>query len=1109
MYRERNMHNFVNELPKDTGLANVQHCKIKVTDIFPDKFCEITNSYVRKLQGILCQYEAVIFMARKAVCFYRALLQNEELYVPASCKVYSSRILSYNIWDKIQGKRIALIDDVIIRGGSLNQAKKALELHNVSVDIFISALMCQSDSVQNGSENAIWYDELIQSIQKPFVYLSETDIYSYANYITRFIEASMLPYNIDQPTVLVGYSQTQLADFMHEHRLTDISSSIQKKFGIENQVIHYSGEILRPVLGSININLDEVCIKIRIFHDVDSRQLLIFPIILFPIIPTEIVDHVYEHIRSEKLDQLIHNDNFYLKEENKIKLLLYVLNHYILSRFLWCEREHGRNFVYLGMESNESILFSESIMESDFSKSTLRKKISNLTMPYKWEQKTTVRPTFFNEYLGAAYALIFTKTNHDCHSPSSHHYVDAEGNQISKKIYTLQFLLEKLQSYARSKQCCYHLGKVDEVDICIVSNIIDVLIDRGILVPEIVYTHDGGIVRAFRCGEVAKLNEIEFILFSYMLTHYSSHKWQNNQIIALDTDSMTHVDKREVEQLCVLFFRKAAKCGLFETISDLNENQFEDDVYSIYYSLFGPTVSRQAEQRYEVNEKDTLIYRLTTYGYVQQIKHNGYSFEDVDHIKLDKKWKRFALNFANEMLFLKHSFPSSKARKDLFHSSCGSIPPADYLLQKNVFSKVRAFGELLTLMSIGENEMQRTLSIVAEIKIIAEMKTERVSSALSYFMNHMDCIWEGIWKSSCYVKPDLLEDIQEVFLQGKNFRDSADLTRIFQEYVDGCARVDHNEVISNFLRQCGEFFYRTYYTVYLVNKYITEKVDLEAKCKIPNRFKYEKQYKALWDTIEAKYKNCESCDLPRIALNDLIALQRESMAILDICDLYLKHSAFGYETYHQAIIICANTPDILSELQIASRGCNFNQSKTGKIGESRFFRCFLVEKDTVSNLKNSADLLSYNIDMLICNFLDMERDKIENAEITVIYYDSHHWYESLFFSGDTCAGKFVELIVKDVTRLERKWRRGSEIELFVCGAPEGMVAEMLPNYFRIIDNSRIEKLQNYITSNYQIHMIATKNKNDGSISINGDVNGNVIGSACRSNITGVVCAGTE
>lgn len=1105
MSREIIKQDFINELPIGLDLKSINHCKISIADVFPDKFCEITNSYVRKLQWVLTRYDVVIFMARKAICFYKALCLNEELTVPTSCEIYSSRILSYNVWEKLTNKKVALVDDVVIRGGSLDEAKRILKTHNISVDVFISALMYQEDQKSFSNDQRIRFSGLIQSIQQPFVYLNETDIYSYANYITRFIEASMLPYNIDQPTALVEYKKDQLNSFMSEHRLTDITSSVQKKFGIENRVIHYSGEILKPILGSVQINLDEVCIKLRIFHDIGSCQLLIFPIILFPVISKETVDHIYKHIQTPDLDELIFNENPQIEEENKIKILLYVLNHYILSRFLWCEREHGRNFVYCGFDSNESILFSRSIFEPGFAKTTLQEKISRLTMPYKWEQKTSVRPMFFNEYVGAAYAVIFSKTRGDKTTPTSSFFTNAKGEFIKRKIFTLQTLSERLKHYAYSKQYGSigeeYDGVVDNVDLCIVSNIIDVLIDRGILVPEIVHSKDGGIIRAYRCGEVAKLNEIEFELFSYMLNYYSAHVWKNNRVITVGQNVEKAISKREAEQLCVLFFRKAAKSGLFEQINDGNDGQYEDDAYSIYYSLFGPTVSLQPDRRYDVNEKDTLLAELTAYGYLLAETDDNFSCGEADFSNLDNRWKRFAQNFANEMLFLKRIFPPSYVINEYLRSSDGNKSD-NTPMQKQVFSKVHSFEELLTLMSIGENEMQRTLSIVAEIKIIADMKTEKLSSALSYFKNHMDCIWEGIWKSSCYVAPHLLDHIQGLLEQGKNFRDAAEISRLFQEYVDGSARVDRNEVISSFLRQCGEFFYRTYYTVCIINNNVNESVDLEAKCKIPYRFKYEKSYKDLWDSIAAKYRKCPRRDLSKMALNDLIGMQREAMAILDICDLYLKYTAFGYKPSKRSIIICADNQEIFKELQLVSRESTFNRTQNGKLDDNRFFRCFLLETGSTMGKKDLVDLLTNNLNELVSSTNDLGKVKCENARITVIYYSAQNWYEALFSSGDTCSGEFVKRFLKRLTAQERKWNRGSGIELFICGESDRIETEITSTLFKLVNQGRTINILGYPITNYGVQPMACKN-GKGGVTIYADTVGTAIGSAPNSHVVGI------
>lgn len=51
------------------------------------------------------------------------------------------------------------------------------------------------------------------------------------------------------------------------------------------------------------------------------------------------------------------------------------------------------------------------------------------------------------------------------------------------------------------------------------------------LVPILVHTQDDSIVRAYRCGEVARLTDKEFDLFSYMLARYASYKWENGDLI--------------------------------------------------------------------------------------------------------------------------------------------------------------------------------------------------------------------------------------------------------------------------------------------------------------------------------------------------------------------------------------------------------------------------------------------------------------------------------------------------------------------------------------------------------------------------------------------------
>ena len=1070
MEYEKDNRDYMYEIPTHTGINSFYHQRIRVNDIFPDKFYDITNSYIRKLQGIFSRYDAVIFMARKAICFYKALIINNELSPDSCCEIYSSRILSYNIWDKLKNKRIALIDDVVIYGASLAQAQNILLSHNIDVDIYIVAWMKQFDTDNTTSD-------LLANIQEPFVHLDEIDIYSYTNYITRYIEASMIPYNIDQPIVLTEYTDHSLETFTRDHRLTDITSSVQKKFHIQNRVIHYSGAILKPVLGSVQIDLNDVYVKIRIFHDIESKELLFFPIILFPAVTTETINHIYNHIQTPALDSLVWNENPAIINENKTNILVYVLTHYILSRFLWCERIHGRDFHYIGIDSNEKTLFAQTILCRNFINNVLSDKLAKLVMPYKWEQRSPIRPLFFNEYLGAAYVMIFSGINCDEYDGNPQIFFDSSGNEIKKKIITLQCLGEKLKKYDFSKQD-YSLENSSfstehGIDTCIVSNIIDVLIDRGILIPIIVHTANNGIIRAYRCGEVAKLSTKEFELFCYMLNQYCDLKWENNEIVKSDDPNRYCISKLETEQLYVIFFRKASKATLFEIKLDASD---EDDYYSLYYSLYGPTISKATGKKYEINRNETLTEALCAYGYIEEENSKTFrlvttSFPNLTEGKSKKtSWTNFADIFAQEMLLLKSYFPSNKERDSFLHDPAinGKSVSPDIQLKKSVLSRIRNFEQLLTMMAIGKNEMQRTLSIIAEIKIIADMKTDEIQTSMLYFKNHMACIREGIWKSRCYVNYDLLENVQDMLKLNKVSRDQLEISRLFQDYVDG-AVVDKNDIIGEFLKECGKFFYKTYYTILIINKYASSPIDLEANCPIPKRIKYERHYKSLYNNIKDKYQEKNRNERAEIAIFDIRELQREAMALLDICDLYLVNSAFGYRFYSNLIIVCADESDILNELNLYSDDCKFNQSGTGAIENDRFFRCFLPDLDSESGIDEISDNVLFNLEILAYSTKSIDRQKFKEANVTLIYYQAKNWFESLFVSGDTSNGKFIEKIVRDIFSLEKKTERRSNIELYVCGLEDNIYENLKSQLFKCIDKRRRSVIQNnYPVENYGI-----------------------------------------
>lgn len=281
----------------------------------------------------------------------------------------------------------------------------------------------------------------------------------------------------------------------------------------------------------------------------------------------------------------------------------------------------------------------------------------------------------------------------------------------------------------------------------------------------------------------------------------------------------------------------------------------------------------------------------------------------------------------------------------------------------------------------------------------------------------------------------------------------------------------------------------------------SQRINLEEKCSIPDRVKFERRYRKLRHQILNEYDVCPTNKIEEKSRKDLRDLQREANAMLDICDLYLKQKAFDYKICYHTLIICANNPDILEKLQISSSSCNYNQSRTGKIGfkKARFFRCFRIVDDKNYEKDKISKRLTENINMLMTIFSKMEdKQIIEDSEITLIYHSARVWHEALLYSGYYATGRFIEKIVRDVTEKERAKGRG-ELELFGCKSVEELILELESSLFRLEKKENTVTIQkNYFLSNYAIQFLSSRSHR-GETSIYGSV-GTIIGDAPNAKI---------
>lgn len=300
---------------------------VNFANIFKGNFLNYIIKYKETIQVVLSKYEYVIFMARKAICFYEAMCVNGE--VPeASCKVFSSRVIDYNILNELRGKKIAIIDDVVVKGTSLNHVINMLSDYDVKAYVLVVACEETFPETLNCNSNFQMCDS--------YVTLERGDIFSFAGMITEYIEASMCPFNVDQPIyTFADTTKEQLNSLLVKYNAVNISSGVQQIYGIINNVIYFDMAALADLCPAFrSVPVDSV-LKIRIMS---SQRIVAIPFVLFPELTIEELENLYSVVSNNFTDILSNVNNKLVSYENKMKLVSYYFSELLGEVFFCAER---------------------------------------------------------------------------------------------------------------------------------------------------------------------------------------------------------------------------------------------------------------------------------------------------------------------------------------------------------------------------------------------------------------------------------------------------------------------------------------------------------------------------------------------------------------------------------------------------------------------------------------------------------------------------------------------------------------------------------------------------------------------------------------------------
>lgn len=828
-----------------------------ISNVFYGNYFQYIAKYKERIQKALYEYDVVIFMARKAICFYEAMRLNGEIK-PTNCTVISSRATDYNILPHLKNKRILVVDDVVVKGDSLRVVVSRLKEYDIHPDVLVIA--CEREFPATLGDNQDY------NLKDSYLTLTKEGIYSFAAMITEYIEASMCPFNVDQPIYTIKADWEEIKRITYQDHAVDITSGVQQKFGIKSTVIYITLKELANENGTVLQMLHKSILKLRILWN--GNRIIAIPFVLFPEISLEQIEELFNLIKSDHIVNFLHNPRPLVYREGQMKLLCYMMSTALAEVFF--ERQ---GLSYEKCSACDQYHFSFDTESLFLDGKSRYKEIKTLFSEYE------VLPVNYSKFsfpniLAVCYQIIAKI------KPAEQHYLNADGKKLEREpIITHQMLTQQIMQEM----------SFDEDIPQLASCAIDVLIDRGMIVPSIVHT-ENAIVRGYKLGEYSKLTRVEIKAFIAMLYEYQ-------QMI---NDSL---NKTEFEKLCVLFFRQMQERGKFK-----QQDTYEDGCYSICYSLYGPRVSSSAVT-YRVNPRSALITDFCSiyddFKSSVLLQHDKYVIQAQSP---DKQYKDYCNAFAFQYCMLKGVFDKEK-----------QIQGDNQKTPWNMY--VHSYIQYLTLRAIGNSKKNQFLSLCAELFQMAQLPDNFFSFARDIRKPSeriLSGINSGLWKYWCYKGDALNKTTQQIWEKDQ----TAGVVLLMDQEGVSDQRTEWDDVIDkagNLLYSIAFFIQESLVAmdasgVFSVDDEFSGNKPNNSekkKCQIFSKGSYynsNKLIKKLRHDISAEVRcRSEKDGFEDWCKSQLRLYKRRASALLDLCDLILVSNVPSWSLVDQALVVYSKT----------------------------------------------------------------------------------------------------------------------------------------------------------------------------------------------------------
>jgi hypothetical protein len=626
----------------------------------------------------------------------------------------------------------------------------------------------------------------------------------------------------------------------------------------------------------------------------------------------------------------------------------------------------NNNTQWKRLDSNDNYVFSRDILQI----------INKVESPFDFIGVNIINDNNFvcdfkqNVYLGLTYDFIYSNETRNID------YHDAYGKVIK---FDESLLLSELKNHIINNSS-------GEFNTLLFSNIIDILIDKGLITPNNIHNNiNPTIIRAYKYGEVYSLNESHFKLFTYALCEY------------LKGSKKDRLKKTEFEKLCVLFFKEVEK-----GILDYSKASGAEDEYSICYSKFGPRVST-SKPIYSADKDSTLASKLITLKLIDDGSEAANKESEITE-GVNEKEEAYEVTEITEKAIEKQEWIIIAQAFSIRHAHLYS-----YLFVRNgekiLFDEVRnmymrTYIEFLIMLSIGLNKKNQLLSLLAELYLVdtTEITKGNIKQTLKDYCRILDGLISGMWKYMCYNQPE--HPLLKIYNNLRSDHKTELLSPYIADIINLNIDTDKNELIEPMIEKAGKLIFSIFYSIWFMLKKHGIKyyehgkvVDLQ---KTKTREFYYNKIKELRKTIEEQIQSNNN-------IQDLQTLYKFKLEAKEILECYDIKIARGKK--HDK-----NDDKRNGGMGTDNSGITINVEKSpcatihvsGNISNSQ------LKTENIS-FESISDELIEKLDQLLLRSEDKDKEALNNAIIATKKKD-----EKGFLAAMRTVGKITLDIIQNV-----------------------------------------------------------------------------------------------